>query len=137
MSITKFRGFGDMDHFFNDVFGADLKGHWGDLALDLYQDGNQLVAEMAVAGLEPEHTHVSVVDDILRISGERIEKEEKKDKNFFSKEIRRGSFERAIRLPAPVVVNETKASYKKGILKVFMPLKKASEQKRVEVKSED
>lgn len=137
MPLTRITGLHDIDHFFSDVFEKNFKGQWCDLALDLYQENNQLVAEMAIAGLDPEHTHVSVVDDILRISGSREEKEEKKGKNFYSKEIRRGSFERSIRLPAQVSAQDTKASYKKGILKVFMPLKKSSEEKRIPVKSED
>jgi|SRR5579871_2472394 len=134
MAITKWSPLHEMNRFFEDVF-EQLPVRFGhDLALDLYQDGTDLVAEMSAPGIDINNTEVKVVDDVLRISGHREAKKETKEKNFYSKEIARGSFERAVRLPAAVVADQTKASYKDGVLRVVMPLKKASEQKKVEIK---
>ena len=136
MAISKWSPFHEMNRFFDDVFDH-LPARLGfDLAVDLYQEDNDLVAEMSVPGIDIDKTEVDVIDDVLRVRGNREEKKESKEKNFYSREIHRGSFERAIRLPAAVVANETKASYKDGVLRVTMPLKKASEQKKIQIKCE-
>lgn len=136
MAISRWSPLHEVNRFFDDVFDH-LPTRFGfDLAVDLYQDGNNLIAEMSVPGISIENTEVNVVDDILKVRGVREEKTEKKGKNYFAREIHRGSFERSIRLPSAVVANETKASYKDGVLKVTMPLKKASEHKKIEITNE-
>jgi len=49
------------------------------------------------------------------------EQKEEKEKNYWRKEIRKGSFERAVRLPVAVKEDEVEATYEKGILKIVMP----------------
>lgn len=136
MAVSKWSPLHEMNRFFDDVFEHFPARFGFDLAIDLYQEGNTIVAEMSVPGIDAKSTEVNVVDDVLRISGHREEKQEKKDKNYYSKEIHRGSFERSIRLPASVIADETKASYKDGVLKVVMPLKTAAEKKKIEVNYE-
>lgn len=133
MAISKWSPLHEMNRFFDDVFDHLPMRFGFDLAVDLYQDGNELVAEMSVPGIDIKNTEVDVVDDVLKIRGHREEKTEKKDKNYFSREIHRGSFERSIRLPSTVIASETKASYKDGVLKVVMPIKKTSEKKKIEI----
>jgi len=137
MYISKWNPLHEMNRFFDDVI-ENLPAKYGfDLAVDLYEDGDNLVAEMSAPGIDIKNTEVNVVDNVLRISGQREEKRERKEKNYFSREIHHGSFSRTIRLPSPVVSEQTKASYKDGVLKIVMPMKKASEQKnKIEIQSE-
>jgi len=131
MAIVKWEPFGELDRFF-DEFPASGFGHMGDMAVDMYEDGNNIIAEMSVPGIEPDKVEVTVEGNYLRIVGKREEEKEKKTKRFYSKEIRRGSFERALRLPDPVNEAKVAAEYKDGVLKVILP--KLGEKKSGKVK---
>ncbi len=131
MAIVKWEPFGELDRFF-DEFHAPMLGGVGDMAVDLYEDGNNIIAEMSVPGIEPDKVEVTVEGNYLRVCGRREEEKEKKTKQFYSKEIRRGSFERALRLPAPVNEAKVSAEYRDGVLKVTLP--KLAEKKSGKVK---
>lgn len=137
MSITRWKPFGEISRVFDDVFEGPHFRISADFAIDLYHEGNSLVAEMSLAGIDPKDTEVDVEEDVLRISARREDTKESKEKNYYAKEIRRGSFERAIRLPAHVSAADTKATFKGGVLKVVMPLVKATQKQKVKVESVD
>ncbi|NBD73726.1 Hsp20 family protein [Patescibacteria group bacterium] len=132
MSLIKWEPFDEFDRFFRDASAFPMlrgSGQGGfDLAVDVYEDGDNLVAEMNLPGIDPEKVDVEVEDNYLRIAGRREEVNEKKEKSHYAKEIRRGSFERAIALPDLVDQEGTTAEYDGGVLKVVMP-KKAHEPK--------
>lgn len=104
-----------------------------DLAVDLYDEDDSIVAKVSLAGINPEKVDISVDDNLLRISGEREEDKEVEDKNYYYKEIRRGSFERIIPLPTAVVAEKTKAEMHDGILKIYLPKKKAVQASKVKI----
>ncbi len=137
MSLIKWEPFfGDIDRFFEDLPApAGSKFGW-DLAIDVYEKDNKVIAEMNLPGIDPERLNVSVEDNYLRISGSREESKEEKDKHYYSKEIRRGSFERAVRLPSVVEKDKVDAEYANGMLRVTMPklTKPVSESVKVRVK---
>jgi HSP20 family protein len=113
----------------------DLHAHEiGDLAVDMYDEHDGIVVEMALAGIDPDKVDISVEDTSLRVSGEREETAVEEDKNYYKREIKRGSFERYLSLPTTVVPEETKASFEDGILKIFLPKKKAAKTSKVKVK---
>ncbi len=132
MAIVKWEPFGEFDRFFNDLPTLRMPQGLGDMAVDLYEDGNNIIAEMSVPGIDADKIDVSVEGNYLRITGRREEEKEKKGKQFYSKEIHRGSFERAMRLPAPVNDGKVTAEYKDGVLTVTLP--KLEERKGGKVK---
>lgn len=135
MSLIKWEPFDEFDRFFRDFPASPvLRGQGGlDLAVDVYEDGENLVAEMNLPGLRGDDIDVEVEDNHLRIAGRREEVEEKKGKSHYAKEIRRGSFERVVPLPDAVRADGTDASYKDGVLKVVMPKAERQAEKRVKV----
>jgi HSP20 family protein len=136
MSLIKWEPFDDLDRVFSDIASLpELKmSPMGfDLAVDVYEDGNTLIAEVNLPGLDGSNIAVEVEDTLLRLSGKREEVQEKKEKNHYSKEIRRGTFERLIPLPALIQQEKVTAEYKHGVLKVVMPLKEESGEKRIKV----
>jgi HSP20 family protein len=88
---------------------------------------------MSMPGIDPEKVEVTIEGNYLRVVGRREEEKETKNKQFYSKEIHRGSFERAIRLPAAVNEDAVKAEYKDGVLKVTMPKTEVKKKGRVKV----
>jgi HSP20 family protein len=123
------------DEFFTNPFSFS-KQLGVDLAVDVYEKDENIVAEMHVPGINPDKFDISIEEHLLRVTGEREEKKELADKDYYSKEIKRGSFERLIELPALVDSSKTKAEYKDGILKIFMPKKTPSPQEKVKINVE-
>jgi len=122
MPIIPWRPFFDLDRFFEDEewFLPVLKGYH-EPAMDLYETDKNLVAKVSLPGIDPEKINVSVKDQVLRVSGTSEEKTEEKKKGYFRQEIKKGSFERAIRLPVPIKENAVEANYEKGVLEIVMP----------------
>jgi HSP20 family protein len=104
-----------------------------DLAADVYEEGKQVIAKMSLPGVKPEELDIAIDKDTLTVSGTREEEKEVDKKDFYSKEIRRGSFSRTIGLPKIVDADEAKADYKDGVLMVSMPIVKGQEKKAVKV----
>ena len=137
MSLIKWEPFGDIDRFFEEgiltfpKFGRDL-------AVDVYEKENNIIAEMNLTGIDPEKIDVSVKDNYLHISSSREESKEEKKKHYYSKEISRGSFERVVYLPDAVQKDKIKAEFKDGELTITMPkvatTQKSSDKIKVRVK---
>ncbi|HJZ12921.1 MAG TPA: Hsp20/alpha crystallin family protein, partial [Acidobacteriota bacterium] len=94
-----------------------------DLAVDLYEDKDNLIAEMNLPGINPEKIEITFQNGGLKIAAAREEIKETKEKQFYSKEIRRGSFERFVQLPCEVKKDKTEAQFKNGVLKITIPKK--------------
>lgn len=92
-------------------------------AIDLYEKGGDLVAEVALAGIDPEKVKLHIEDNVLNIEGSMEKKTEVDETNYYRKEVRSGSFHRVISLPTAVNAQATKADYEKGILTITMPKK--------------
>ena len=103
-------------------------------AIDMYEDADSVIVETQLAGIDPEKVSVSIENDVLCIKGENEKRSEVEDKNYYRKEIRRGSFYRSIQLPAHVLGDEAKASAEDGVLKIVVP--KAPEVKPRNIKIE-
>ena len=134
MPFIKWEPFKDIEKIFeDDLFNVSSK-MGGDLATDIYEEGNNIIAQINVPGIDPKNVELSIEDDVLRISGQREEEKEEKGKKFYSKEVRRGSFERSIKLPARVQDDKTDAEYKGGVLIVTMPKKEVASSGKIDIK---
>ena len=132
MSIIRWRPFEDLEESFEDIEAFRANG-W-DLAADVYEDQDKIVVEMHLPGIDPDKVNIDVDENYLRISGSREESEEKKEKNFFKKEIRRGSFERGIPRPCAVESEKAQAECKEGALKVILPKKQGKQPSKIQIK---
>jgi len=103
-------------------------------AVDMYEDKDNIIIETQLAGIDPEKVNISIENNILCIKGESEKKREIDDKNYYRKEIRRGSFYRSIALPTKVNGDLAKAVNEEGILKITVP--KAAEVKPKTIKIE-
>jgi len=106
--------------------------------MDIYQTEKDVIAELNIPGFDPKKIEVSVNNQVLTVKGEMQETEEEKKRDYWRKEIRKGSFERMVRLPAEVDENKVEATYEKGVLKIVMPKKESSTQtKKIPIKTKD
>lgn len=105
--------------------------------MDIYEEGNNLIVEMDVAGIDPSKLEVSIKDNILRVEGGEQKKVEEKKKDYYRKEIARGYIKKIASLPIPVDETKAQAICEDGILKVVIPKVKPTVEKpgkKIEVK---
>ena len=89
--------------------------------LDMLEEDNDLLVHVELPGLEEKDIDVSVVGDMLTIKGsKKYEKEEKKG-TWFHSERSWGNFQRSLPLPFPVIHDQIKAVFKKGVLTITLP----------------
>ena len=126
-------GFDDADKIMGEFLPAVRNNQAGFTpALDIYEDNNSIIVETQLAGIDPEKVSVSIENNILYIKGESERKSEVEEKNYYRKEIKRGSFYRSISLPEKVRGDEATAITEDGILKISVP--KASEKAAKNIK---
>jgi len=103
-------------------------------AVDMYEEGENVIVETQLAGIDPENVEISVENDVLCIKGEAEKTSEVDDKNYYRREIRRGSFYRSIPLPAHVRGEQAEAVAKNGVLKITIPKAEEAKPKKIEIK---
>jgi len=106
-------------------------------AVDIYQDKDNLYLEASLPGIKPENVELSVEDDILSIKGSVEEKTTLKESDYIHREVRRGSFQRVIKLPVEVKGDQATAEFSNGILKISFPKaeKITSKAKKIPIKT--
>ena len=83
--------------------------------LSVYEEGNHVIIEAALPGIESEDIEVSQAHGFLLIDGEK--KEEEKKRKYYRQVVR--SFSYRVPLPAKADMNiEPKATFKDGVMKV-------------------
>jgi len=111
----------ELDDFFSDSHRPMFPALQADLAVDVYEENDNIIAKMSLPGVEKREVSISIDDDLLHVSGSREEENMIDNKSYYSKEIRRGSFARTVRLPKMVDADKTVASYDEGVLSITMP----------------
>lgn len=137
MPIIPWKPFTDMDNFFGeeDWLSPVLLGFEKMTpAIDIYETEKEIIAEANLPGINPEKVDISVEENTLKINGRSEQEKEKKGKGYWRKEIKKGSFERMVKLPSPVKEKEIEAVYEKGVLKITMPKAKPKTSSKVKVK---
>ncbi len=139
MNIVPRKSFGEMDNFFNDDWFFPVFSKKGfDPEMDVYETENDVVAEVSLPDVDCDDVDVFVEDGVLRVTGEFADESEEGEqgKNYWKREIRKGSFQRAVRVPSEVDEDKVEAVYDKGVLKVTMPKvePKKKEAKKIKVK---
>ena len=86
---------------------------------DLYEIEDGFVVKMEIAGMREEDFEVAIENNILMISGNRSDLNERRA--YHQMEIRSGKFEIAIEVPAPINVENAIAEYKDGFLTINLP----------------
>lgn len=120
----------DLSRFFGDEFLGT-----GDFfpSLDVYQNKDNVIAELALPGIDPAKVDITIENDVLTVSGSTEEKQEVKREDYYRKEVRTGSFSRSVVLPMAVKGEDTQAHYDKGVLTITMPKEESVKPKKISV----
>lgn len=111
------------------IFGGEevFTGKWSP-NVDILENEGSIVLEADLPGMKSGDFNLSIENYRLTLTGERKFEKEDKGENFHRVERSYGSFTRTFALPNTVNVDEVKAEFKDGVLRVTLP-------KRDEVKA--
>lgn len=115
----------------------DAEDEEGQLALDVYQDKDNIVVKSTIAGVKPEDLDITIGSNEVTITGERKQEEEIKNEDYFYQECYWGAFARTLPLPVEIDVDRAVADLKDGILTLTLPKASRSRTKKVRVKGEE
>jgi HSP20 family protein len=93
----------------------------GELAVDVYQNTNDITIKTMVAGVKPEDLDVAISRDMVTIKGKRSSEKTIDQNDYFHKELYWGSFSRSIVLPQEIDVDAAEAVEKHGLLIIKLP----------------
>ena len=96
---------------------------------DVYETEENYVIKVEIAGMRDEDFEVAFENHVLRISGYRPDRNERRA--YHQMEIRFGRFELAVEVPSTVDMEKATAEYKDGFLMIMLP-KSESKQDKVE-----
>lgn len=126
----------EMDRFFDTMLGRypreRVEGLWAPL-VDVEETKNNVIARIELPGMKKEDIKVTLMNNMLTISGERKHEIEEKGKTYYRIERAYGQFQRTIELPTDVLADKAKATYKDGILELVIPKSEKAKEKEIAI----
>lgn len=120
----------------NRLFSRAVVPYTGNFpAVNIWTGDDEVVLTSEIPGIEPKDVDVSVVGNILTVSGSRKPEELGDDESYHRQERAHGSFSRSIRLPFVVDSTAVEAGYEKGVLSLKLPRAQEDKPKKIEIKS--
>jgi HSP20 family protein len=120
--------------WFDRDLGRWFEGMWpwfggGDrLCIEQEMADDTMIVRAEVPGIDPDKdVEITLDDGVLRIRAERRYEESEEKQGRTRSEFRYGMFERSLRVPGDVGVDDVEATYRDGILEVKVPFKVPTE----------
>lgn len=118
-------------HWFEDISG-EMARMWQERPLlrwpmrgfphvDIFERGNRLVVKADLPAMKRDEFELRLDDGDLVISGERHEKDEVKEEDYYRVERASGEFCRRICLPFAVEAKDVNARFEDGVLEIEIP----------------
>lgn len=115
--------------------GPEEEQQEGELPVDMYQTGDEVVIRALIAGVSPEDLDIAITRDMVTIRGMREEHQEAGDDDYYHRELFWGSFTRTILLPEEVLIDEADAQERHGLLEIRLPKVDKNRSTKLRVKS--
>jgi len=108
-------------------WGDEGEGHAMGIPVDLYEDDNEVVIKAEMPGIKKEDIQIDLQDNTLTVRGQTKQEQDVNEGGYYRRELRQGSFYRAVALPSEVKQDEVKATCEDGVCTIRLP--KAKEEK--------
>lgn len=102
-------------------------------ALNLWSSADEVVLTAEIPGVDPKDVDVSVVGNIVTLTGERKEDASTPAESYHRRERGAGKFTRSVRLPFEVETDKVQARYEHGLLRVTLPRKESTKPRRIAI----
>lgn len=89
--------------------------------VDVVDEGDQFILKADLPGYSPDNLEIKVTESAVTIRGEQREEKEYQDSCYQIRERNLGSFSRTIPFPVQLKPEESKASFKNGVLEITLP----------------
>jgi len=90
-------------------------------AVEMYETDHDVVVRAELPNIDPKNVDITVTNDAITLKGQTKYEDERKDRNYYRRELRYGAFTRVLPLATDVKSGEAKATYKDGVLEVKIP----------------
>jgi len=104
-------------------------------AMNVWTNENGAAITAELPGVEPEDIEISVVNDILTLTGSRRPDELKEGERYHRRERGAGHFTRTFQLPFRIEEEQVEAQFKQGVLHISVPRAEADKPKKIAVKT--
>jgi HSP20 family protein len=134
---TAFRGFGFPSTGFGREHTPMAQTDWLKPTLDIGASEKEYTISVELPGVDEKEVQLELINDTLKIKGEKKQQKEEKEKNYYRMERSYGSFQRMLSLPEDADQEKIHAVYKNGIMEITIPRKAApkTEAKQIEIKT--
>lgn len=109
-------------------------GGWSFMASDVFDDDDKVVVRIEAPGLQREDFNIDLRGDTLIVWGRKRSDREVRRGRYSVVQCAYGSFFRNVRLPAPVRADQSKATYRDGVLRVELAKANEARARRISVK---
>ncbi|MBU2644395.1 Hsp20/alpha crystallin family protein [bacterium] len=116
----------------SDYFGLSTTNRGSYPSINLFQDGDDVILMAEVPGMKKEDIQVQIKDNLITISGER-KVDYPEESSIHRLERRSLKFNRTMKLPSKVNIDQVKADYQNGILKVVLPRAESDRPKMIDI----
>jgi HSP20 family protein len=103
------------------------------VAVDILESKDGYLLRAELPGMRPEDFNLEVKDGTLTVSGERKFDEAANGVQYHRAERTAGKFSRSFSLPQTVKSEEIKATYRDGILEIFVPKAEEAKPKQISI----
>ena len=131
--------FNEVDNMINSMFNRDwnlepIQSTKWNPAVDVKETDSSFLISADIPGLTKKDINIEVSDDVLSITGERIEDNVEDSDLYHYRERSKGAFTRSFHLPESVDEKKISANFKDGILNIELPKTKVIEPKSRKIK---
>jgi HSP20 family protein len=110
-------------------------GSWAFMAADVFDEADKLTVRIEAPGLQREDFNVEVQGDVLTVWGEKRLDRQASEGRWQVVQCAYGHFRRDVVLPVPVKADQTRASYRDGVLRIELPKADEARARRIAVKA--
>jgi HSP20 family protein len=103
---------------------------------DIRETAEEFLVRLDLPGVDQKDLKVSLFGDQLRVSGERCESPDEKDVKWHRVERFHGQFERSFRIGAAVAADKVSATFKDGVLEIWVPKAESARPREIPVRVE-
>lgn len=122
-----------MSDLMEDVETAGGQGEIMMPLADVRETDDAVVVTMDLPGVDKQDVDITITDDELRVVAERKTETEVTEKDYHKQERTYKKFERMVKLPVAVKIEEAKAKLTEGVLEVTLPKEVVTSRKRISI----